>query len=70
MRPHRAFVPIIQPEVELGGREAHHLLDVLRARVGDTLCLNPGSEAAFGILRGYLVDVGPDGVERWFRVEG
>jgi Icc-related predicted phosphoesterase len=40
------------------------------ARVGDTLCLNPGSEAAFGILRGYLVDVGPDGVERWFRVEG
>lgn len=40
------------------------------ARVGDTLCLNPGSEAAFGILRGYLVDVGPDGIERWFRVEG
>jgi len=40
------------------------------ARVGETLCLNPGSEAAFGILRGYLVDVGPDGIERWFRVEG
>ncbi|HXF37081.1 MAG TPA: metallophosphoesterase [Actinomycetota bacterium] len=40
------------------------------ARVGETLCLNPGSEAAFGILRGYLVDVGPDGVERAFRVEG
>jgi Icc-related predicted phosphoesterase len=35
-----------------------------------TLCLNPGSEAAFGILRGYLVDVGADGVERAFRVEG
>lgn len=40
------------------------------AKVGDTLCLNPGSEAAFGILRGFLVDVGPDGVERAFRVEG
>ncbi len=39
-------------------------------RIGDTLCLNPGSEAAFGILRGYLVDVGRDGVERAFRVEG
>lgn len=39
-------------------------------KVGGTLCLNPGSEAAFGILRGYLVDVGPDGVERAFRVEG
>jgi len=40
------------------------------AKVGDTLCLNPGSEAAFGILRGFIVDVGPDGVERTFRVEG
>lgn len=39
-------------------------------RLGSTLCINPGSEAAFGILRGYLVDVGPDGVERAFRVEG
>jgi Icc-related predicted phosphoesterase len=40
------------------------------AKVGETIVLNPGSEAAFGILRGYLVDVGPDGVERAFRVEG
>ena len=40
------------------------------AKIGDTLCLNPGSEAAFGILRGYLVDVGPSGIERAFRVEG
>jgi Icc-related predicted phosphoesterase len=39
-------------------------------RIGATLALNPGSEAAFGVLRGYLVDVGPDGVERAFRVEG
>lgn len=38
--------------------------------IGPTLCLNPGSEAAFGILRGFLVDVGPGGVERAFRVEG
>ncbi len=40
------------------------------AKVGRTLCLNPGSEAAFGILRGYVVDIGPDGIERYFRVEG
>jgi Icc-related predicted phosphoesterase len=40
------------------------------AKVGETLVLNPGSEAAFGILRGYLVDVGPEGIERAFRVEG
>jgi Icc-related predicted phosphoesterase len=40
------------------------------ARVSQTLCLNPGSEAAFGILRGYLIDVGSAGIERAFRVEG
>jgi uncharacterized protein len=40
------------------------------AKVGDTLCLNPGSEAAYGIVRGYLIDVSADGIERFFRVEG
>ena len=40
------------------------------ARIGRTLCLNPGSEAAYGIMRGYLIDVSADGIERWFRVEG
>jgi Icc-related predicted phosphoesterase len=39
-------------------------------KVGDTLCINPGSEAAFGILRGFIVDISPEGIERVFRVEG
>jgi uncharacterized protein len=40
-------------------------------RVGATLCVNPGSEADAGVLRGYVVDLAPDGgVERAFRVEG
>jgi uncharacterized protein len=38
-------------------------------RIGRTLRVNPGSEAQAGILRGYLVDLGEDGVERAFRVE-
>jgi uncharacterized protein len=38
--------------------------------VGKTLCINPGSEAAFGVLRGYVVDVTDEGIERSFRVEG
>jgi len=40
------------------------------AKIGETLCLNPGSEAAYGIVRGYLIDVSADGIERYFRVEG
>jgi len=39
-------------------------------RIGDTLCVNAGSEAAMGILRGYLVDLSANGVERTLRVEG
>ncbi|MBF6606020.1 MAG: metallophosphoesterase [Chloroflexi bacterium] len=39
-------------------------------RIGDTVCVNAGSEAAHGILRGYLIDLTADGVERTLRVEG
>jgi Icc-related predicted phosphoesterase len=39
-------------------------------RIGDTLCVNAGSEANHGILRGYLIDLNADGVERSLRVEG
>ncbi len=39
-------------------------------RIGRTLAVNAGSEANHGVLRGYLVDIGPDGVERTLRVEG
>jgi uncharacterized protein len=39
-------------------------------RIGETLCINPGSEANHGILRGYLVDIGERGIELVQRVEG
>ncbi len=39
-------------------------------RIGDTLAINPGSEANHGILRGYLIDIGGKGVELAQRVEG
>lgn len=39
-------------------------------RIGETLCINPGSEANHGVLRGYLVDVGRKGIELVQRVEG
>jgi len=39
-------------------------------RIGETLCINPGSEANHGILRGYLVDVGDERIELVQRVEG
>jgi uncharacterized protein len=39
-------------------------------RIGATLCVNPGSEANHGILRGYLVDVADGKVELVQRIEG
>jgi Icc-related predicted phosphoesterase len=39
-------------------------------KLGSTLCVNPGSEANHGILRGYLVDIGEGGIELVQRVEG
>lgn len=39
-------------------------------RIGDTLCVNAGSESSMGILRGFLVDLSERGVERTLRVEG
>jgi uncharacterized protein len=39
-------------------------------RIGTTVCINPGSEANHGILRGYLVDIGKKGIELTQRVEG
>ncbi|HEX7300379.1 MAG TPA: hypothetical protein VF257_15380 [Solirubrobacteraceae bacterium] len=39
-------------------------------RIGETVCINPGSEANHGVLRGYLVDVGERGIELVQRVEG
>ncbi|MGH2512688.1 MAG: metallophosphoesterase family protein [Candidatus Limnocylindrales bacterium] len=39
-------------------------------RIGATMCVNAGSESSMGILRGYLVDLSENGVERTLRVEG
>jgi Icc-related predicted phosphoesterase len=39
-------------------------------KIGKTVCINPGSEANHGILRGYIVDIGKKRVELAQRVEG
>ena len=39
-------------------------------KIGKTLCINPGSEANHGILRGYIVDIGKKGIDLVQRVEG
>jgi Icc-related predicted phosphoesterase len=63
----RRIIETYQPVVSVHG----HIHEAGgERRIGDTLCINPGSEANHGILRGYLVDIGPKGVELAQRVEG
>lgn len=63
----RAAVERFQPLV---GAHGHIHESGGETRIGDTLCLNAGSEANHGILRGYLIDFDSDGLRGWMRVEG
>ena len=63
----REAIRTVQPLLSLHG---HIHESGGERKLGDTLCLNPGSEAAYGIVRGYIVDVSSSGIERAFRVEG
>ncbi|MGA9857450.1 MAG: hypothetical protein WBQ18_06270 [Solirubrobacteraceae bacterium] len=63
----RAIIERYQPVLAIHG---HIHESGGERRIGKTLCVNPGSEANHGILRGYLIDIGRKGVELAQRVEG
>lgn len=39
-------------------------------KIGNTICINPGSEYGEGILHGYIIEISTDKVENYWRVEG
>jgi uncharacterized protein len=61
---------LIQERQPLLGVHGHIHESGGERKLGSTLCVNPGSEANHGILRGYLVDIGEGGIELVQRVEG
>ncbi|MCR4433022.1 MAG: phosphoesterase [Caldiserica bacterium] len=38
--------------------------------IGKTLCLNPGSEYGEGLLRGFIINITPAGVENYWKIQG
>ena len=38
--------------------------------IGETLCINPGSEYGEGLLRGFIVELTPEKVEKYWKVQG
>jgi Icc-related predicted phosphoesterase len=63
----RRIIEVYQPLLSIHG---HIHESGGERKIGKTLCINPGSEANHGILRGYLVDVGKKGLDLVQRVEG
>jgi hypothetical protein len=63
----RAAIEKYQPLLSLHG---HIHESGGECRIGRTLCVNPGSEYAAGILRGYVVEVNAKGISKYARVEG
>jgi len=38
--------------------------------IGETLCLNPGSEYGEGLLRGYIIEIEKEGLTKYWKVQG
>jgi Icc-related predicted phosphoesterase len=39
-------------------------------RIGETLCLNPGSEYGEGLLRGFIIELSRGGIEKYWKIQG
>lgn len=63
----RRFIEENQPLLSLHG---HIHESFATDYVGKTLAMNPGSEYSEGVLRGFLIDITKDGVDKWWKIEG
>ena len=64
----RKFIEKNQPLIGLHG---HIHESYASDKIGRTLVVNPGSEYMSGILRGFIIDITPEGgLERYWKVEG
>jgi Icc-related predicted phosphoesterase len=63
----RSAIERFQP---LAGVHGHIHESPGERRIGSTVCVNPGSDAILGVVRGLLVDVEDGAIQRVVRVEG
>jgi len=61
---HEKFQPLM-------GLHGHIHESYASDKIGKTIVINPGSEYMSGVLRGFIIDITPDGgLERYWKVEG
>ncbi len=63
----RRFIEENQPILSLHG---HIHESYASDYIGKTLAINPGSEYSEGVLRGFIIDLTKEGVEKWWKIEG
>ena len=66
----KAVRKVIEEYQPLMGLHAHIHESPGEARIGRTLCVNPGSEYDRGILKAYIIDLSPKGIEKYWRTYG
>ena len=66
----KAVRKVIEKYQPLLGLHAHIHESAGEVRIGRTLCINPGSEYDRGIFRAYIIDLGPKGIEKYWRTYG
>ncbi|RLI11867.1 phosphoesterase [Candidatus Bathyarchaeota archaeon] len=66
----KAVRKMIEKYQPLLGLHAHIHESPGEIYIGRTLCINPGSEYDRGIFRAYIIDLKPEGIERYWRVYG
>ncbi len=66
----KAVRKIIEKYQPLLGLHSHIHESPGEVNIGRTVCINPGSEYDRGILRMYVFDLGPEGIEKYWRITG
>lgn len=64
-----AVLRAIEEYQPLAGLHGHIHESAGSAKIGKTMCFNPGSEYQSGILRGYILDFEKGKLKHWLRVE-
>jgi Icc-related predicted phosphoesterase len=60
----------IEERQPLLGLHGHVHESTAAQKLGNTLCINPGSDYHHGILRSALIDLTPDGIGQWQLLQG
>jgi Icc-related predicted phosphoesterase len=66
----KAVRKLIEQYQPLMGLHGHIHESYASDKVGRTVVINPGSEYSEGLLRGFVIELEPDGLKNYWKIEG